>query len=606
MNKLLYTLSILSFCILTDTIKAQAPNISYSGVTADYPINTAITPLTPTNSGGAVTGTFAAVTTFAGSGTAGSTDATGTAASFSKPSYLVFDASDNLYVTDNTNHKIRKITSAGVVTTFAGGAAGPFDGTGTTARFNGPNGITHDASGNFYVADASNHKIRKMTSAGVVTTFAGTGSPGTADGTGTAAGFFQPSGIAIDASGNLYVAELYANRIRKITPAAVVTTFAGSLAFAAGSTDGTGTAATFNGPTSIAIDASDNLYVAENGGNKIRKITSAGVVTTLAGSGVAGSTDGIGTAATFNAPAGIAVDALGNVYVTESGGNKIRKITSAGVVTTIAGSGTSGAIDGVGTAASFNNPLGLVVDGSGHLYVAGYSGNNIRKVSLLGYSVSPNLPTGLSINPITGVISGTPTVAAASTTYTITGTNATGSSLKAITFAVTASLPVELLDFRATPSVSGNVLTWTTANEVNNKGFQVERFKTTGDSWDVLGFKTANNKSSTYDFTDNTPLSTSYYRLRQFDNDGKETLSKTISVEHKSNNKLKVYPNPVSNVLTVERNAVPLTTSDFQILNLLGQQVLNGKATQRIDVSALPEGTYFLKIDAEEVKFIKQ
>jgi hypothetical protein len=178
-----------------------------------------------------------------------------------------------------------------------------------------------------------------------------------------------------------------------------------------------------------------------------------------------------------------------------------------------------------------------------------------------------------------------------------------------VTVSVTA-LPIELVSFSGQYTEGGNLLTWTTANEVNNKGFQVERLAPPtprgGEVWDILGFKTANNKASSYQFMDNAPTFTNYYRLRQIDNDGKETLSKVISVERKGNNKLKVYPNPVSNVLTVERNAVPLTTSDFQILNLLGQQVMNGKATQRIDVSALPEGTYFLKVGAEQVKFIKQ
>ena len=178
-----------------------------------------------------------------------------------------------------------------------------------------------------------------------------------------------------------------------------------------------------------------------------------------------------------------------------------------------------------------------------------------------------------------------------------------------VTVSVT-TLPIELVSFSGKYTEGGNLLTWTTANEVNNKGFQVERLAPPtprgGEVWDILGFKTANNKASSYQFMDNTPTFTNYYRLRQIDNDGKETLSKVISVERKGNNKLKVYPNPASNVLTVERNSVPFTTSDFQILNLLGQQVMNGKATQRIDVSALPEGNYVLKVGAEQVKFIKQ
>ena len=174
-----------------------------------------------------------------------------------------------------------------------------------------------------------------------------------------------------------------------------------------------------------------------------------------------------------------------------------------------------------------------------------------------------------------------------------------------------AVLPVEMLDFTGKHTKAGNLLTWITANEENNKGFQVERLN--GNDWQNIGFKTANNKSSTYDFTDNNPLpitsgsaiSTSYYRLRQIDNDGKETFSKVISISSKGSDKLKVYPNPVSNVLTVETTE----TSDFQILNLLGQQVLHGKAPfggWGLDVSALPQGTYFLKIGAEQVKFVKQ
>ena len=164
-------------------------------------------------------------------------------------------------------------------------------------------------------------------------------------------------------------------------------------------------------------------------------------------------------------------------------------------------------------------------------------------------------------------------------------------------------LSTELLSFKGTPSVSGNLLTWQTANEVNNKGFQVEKLQSTG-GWDVLGFVAGKGKSSTYDFLDVAPPSGAggaYYRLRQFDNDGKETLTKVISVSSKGSDKLKTYPNPVSNTLTIETEV----KGDFQILNLLGQQVLSGKTASQIDVSALPQGTYFLKISTEQVKFIK-
>jgi Secretion system C-terminal sorting domain len=171
-----------------------------------------------------------------------------------------------------------------------------------------------------------------------------------------------------------------------------------------------------------------------------------------------------------------------------------------------------------------------------------------------------------------------------------------------VILSVSSVLPVEILDFTGKNTEGGNLLTWQTASEVNNKGFQIERLNTSG-NWDNIGFKTANNKASTYQFVDNQPFETSYYRLRQFDNDGTETVSKVISIATKGNGKgLKVYPNPVSNVLTVDYTEGSL----FQVINLLGQQVLTGKTGQRLDVSALPQGSYILKVGAEQAKFIKQ
>ena len=164
------------------------------------------------------------------------------------------------------------------------------------------------------------------------------------------------------------------------------------------------------------------------------------------------------------------------------------------------------------------------------------------------------------------------------------------------------ALPIELLDFKATPSVSGNLLTWQTAKEMNNKGFEVERFNPNTQTWDKLGFITGNNKAATYNFTDNTPLSMSYYRLRQIDFDGKETLSKVISVATNKNSKLITYPNPVATILTVEQE----TISDYHIFNLVGQEVMCGTVVRSIDVSSLPQGVYTLKISKEQVRFVKQ
>jgi len=259
-------------------------------------------------------------------------------AAFSTPEGVAVDAAGNVYVADTINETIRQITPAGVVSTLAGlaGVGGSADGTGSAARFSGPFGVAADAAGNVYVADTFNQTIRKVTPAGVVTTLAGqAGSAGSTDGTGSAARFSTPRRVAADAVGNVYVAELN-HVIRKITPAGVVSTLAG-LAGAVGSADGTGSAARFADPQGVAVDAADNVYVADTANNTIRKITPAGVVTTLAGlAGTSGSTDGTGTAARFTSPRGVAVDAAGKVYVADRNNGAIRKITPAGVVTTVA------------------------------------------------------------------------------------------------------------------------------------------------------------------------------------------------------------------------------------------------------------------------------
>ena len=322
------------------------------------------------------------VTTLAGSGGWGSTDGTGTAASFSFPTGVAVDFSGNVYVAGDQDYKIRKVSPTGVVTTLAGnGSWGSTDGTGTAASFDYPYGVAVDSSGNVYVADLDNYKIRKVSPGGVVTTLAGNGSWGSADGTGTAASFTYPYGVAVDSSGNVYVADSYNNKIRKVSSDGVVTTFAGN--GWVGSTDGPGTAAGFNHPTGVAVDSAGNVYVADSWNNEIRKVSSTGVVTTVAGyvgSSIPG-VDGVGRLARFNAPGDVAVDASGNVYVADSSNNKIRKVDSAGMVTTLAGSGSTGSTDGTGTAASFNNPTGLAVDGSGNIYVTDSDNNLIRKVT---------------------------------------------------------------------------------------------------------------------------------------------------------------------------------------------------------------------------------
>ncbi len=379
------------------------------------------------------------VTTLAGKpGFIGSDDGTGDAARFSFPLGIAIDATGNLFVTDSQNHTIRKITPAGVVTTVAGqaGISGSADGNGSTARFNQPVGIAIDTAGNLYVADQKNFRVRKITATGVVSTVAGDhedyfGS----DGPISTALFGLLNGIAVDQSGNVYVTDR--NKLRKITPGTDVTTLATFFYFTSpykGSYEGelwgliidatgnlytsdsdygvvgkysaTGGSSlvivpplfaasnpsalvtTLEGPHGIAFDQGGNLILVETTSNTLKKITTGGAVSILAGlppSESAGSADGTGTSARFSGPDGMAVGPTDEIYVADSRNHVIRKITPAGVVTTIAGkAGTPDYVDGPLTTARFSSPRGLAMDAGGNLFVADEGNSVIRKISSAG------------------------------------------------------------------------------------------------------------------------------------------------------------------------------------------------------------------------------
>ena len=317
------------------------------------------------------------VTTLAGS-TKGFVDGNSKTALFNSPRGISIDASGNLYVADQSNNAIRKIAASGVVTTLAGtGTAGFVNGPAASAQFNQPAGITTDISGNIYIADYGNNVVRKISATGIVTTFAGS-AKGFIDGFGNFSKFSNPQGVCADTAGNIYVADASNNRVRKITPGSSVSTFAGS--GVADLVNDTGAYAAFRRPVATAVDLYGNVYVADIDNNCIRKITPTWAATVLAG-GSKGSMDGIGTAAQFNQPNGVAVDRYGNVYVADAGNNRIRKISPAGVVTTVAGS-IAGFADSTGLLARFNQPKGITVDASGNIYVSDAVNNRIRKINI--------------------------------------------------------------------------------------------------------------------------------------------------------------------------------------------------------------------------------
>ena len=294
---------------------------------------------------------------------------------------IATDGNGNYYFGDADSGRVRKLSASGVISTVAGtGVLGNADGPVATATLGTVYGVALDSHGNIFVTTLGFNTIRKISTGGVVSTFAGdpNGNSGSADGAGTTARFSSPLGIVIDKNDNVFITDAGSNKIRKITAAGVVTTLAGS--GAAGSADGTGTSASFNGAWGIGIDASDNLYVCDVQNYKIRKVTPAGVVTTFAGDGTIGALDGPALSAKFNGAIGIVADQHGNFYVTDGGSNRIRMISSDGQVYTLAGNGINSSTDGSGNFASFSSPLGITIDPSGVMAVVDRGSQKIRKI----------------------------------------------------------------------------------------------------------------------------------------------------------------------------------------------------------------------------------
>ena len=319
--------------------------------------------------------------------------------SFRWPYSVAVDRSGNIYV-GGSNYVISKITPGGVVSALAGkdGVSGYADGTGASARFNFPYGLAVDGAGNVYVADTLNNAIRRITPAGEVTTFAG----------GATGPLLWPQGVAVDAAGYVYVTDAFNYLVRKITPAGVVSTLAGT--GVSGVQDGNATVASFGWPQGIAVDSGGTVYVTD--GSAIRKVTSAGTVTTLAGiPDVGGYVDGVGSSARFNYPRGVAADNAGNVYAMDTSNNSIRKITADGTVTTVAGGGgvaAPGNRDGSPTVVLFQDPFGLALDSEGSFYVADTYNYSIRKGTRAPtVSLQPASQSAVVGSPVTFSVSAT-------------------------------------------------------------------------------------------------------------------------------------------------------------------------------------------------------
>ncbi|SNT43234.1 Sugar lactone lactonase YvrE [Granulicella rosea] len=336
------------------------------------------------------------ITTIAGTGTSGynGDGIAATSAQLYSPYAVAVDNSGNVYIDDWNNYRIRKVTPAGVISTFAGTGVSGFSGDGgaaSAAQIGAALGVAVDSSGNVYIADSTNNRVRKVTPAGIISTIAGNGTRGfTGDGgAATSAELAYPQALAFDSNGNLYIADAGTYRVRKIDTSGIISTIAGNGTTGFSGDGAIGTSASLANVGGIAADASGNVYIADIGNNRIRKVNAAGIISTFAGTGTKSfSGDGAAAAsATLNLPNGIFADTAGNLYIVDSGNERIRKVTTGGIISTVAGNGGSGySGDGVNaTTASLYfstlNPTGMWVDKTGNLYLADTYNQRVRKVS---------------------------------------------------------------------------------------------------------------------------------------------------------------------------------------------------------------------------------
>ena len=317
--------------------------------------------------------------------------------------------SGNLYIADTVNHAVRKVATSGVITTLAGNGtpgSGGDSGPAASATLNSPQGIAVDASGNVYVADTVNAKVRKISN-GTITTVAGNGTPGYAGDGGAAASaqLNTPVGLAIDKAGNLYIADLGNNVVRKVTAGGTISTFAGTTQGYSGN-GGPAQAAQLSGPQGVAVDSQGNVFIADTLNAAVREVTTNGVIATIAGTGYPGFSGDGGSAAKaqLGSPTGIAVDSAGTLYVADSGG-RIRKIFPGGVIVTIAGNNVRGYTGdgGPATSASLAGAQGVAVDANGNVFVADTGNNAIRELQYSASSASIAAVTNSATN-LTGAI----------------------------------------------------------------------------------------------------------------------------------------------------------------------------------------------------------
>ena len=467
-----------------------------------------------------------------------------------------------VYIADGNNNRIRKVTPNGIITTVAGNGTAGYSGDGgkaTSAELSTPIGVTVDTVGNVYIADFDSSRIRKIATNGIISTVAGNGISGYSGdgGAATAAELLNPRGVAVDIVGSIYIADAFSNVVRKVATNGVITTVAGNGTFSYSGDGGKATEAALAGPSSVAIDSAGNIYIADGSNNRIRKVATNGIINTVAGNGMQGySGDGGAAKLAEICATAVKVDAAGNIYIADFCNNRIRKVATNGIISTVAGNGhgegtLTGGYSGDGgsaTAAELALPTDIALDTAGNIYIADYGNNVIRKVTGIG------------------------------------------------------NLPIFLSSFTAATSKNIIQTNWHTSTELNTSDFVIQH-STDGNSFTDIGIvKAVGNGANSYGFTDNNPANgINYYRLESVDKDGASTYSAVVSVQFTVNsNQLKVYPNPARSTVTIRGNHI----ASVQLIDNMGRVVkvvsLKAATNPTLPVSNLQAGVYHLRVQTSD------
>jgi len=479
-------------------------------------------------------------------------------------------ANGNMLIGDNDNNRVRMVNTNGIISTFAGNGTAGYTGDGgqaTDAELSIPEGVAFDAAGNTYITEYGGERIRKVNTLGIITTIAGNGNGGFSGdgGQATDAGIDGPWSITLDPAGNLYIADYWNGRVRKVNSAGIISTIAGG-----GSSYGEGGQATdadISSPYGLAFDVMGNLYVADQGSGSIRKINTTGIITTAAGGGISGLGDGgVATAAELHGPIGVAFDPVGNLYIGDQANQRIRMINTLGIITTIAGNGTAGfsGDGGLATNAEIVGPAGICFDAAGNLYIADAGNERIRKVTMCY----------------------TPTAS-----YTLTNTAPHYWTASPTYSAYTDSARWYWGDGTDTLALYPSH-TYSVAGRYN---ICVTAYSSCGDSVQYC--------------QNDTVYRTTNSQMVYINVDSSSTHTTGIKQLAGSNNQVSIYPNPNKGLFVIETNATSKQT--VQVYDVNGKMVFSqtiqpslrqaqGAQTITIDASTLNEGVYNISLISNE------